>query len=78
MNQAILIFTIANVFQLLSCDNSQIDSISKFVVQSINEKLSQFKQCSTLSLLRTKEAQQIETGLANKEEYNRKTLLNLL
>ena len=61
----------------VSCDNSQIDSISKFVVQSINEKLSQFKQCSTLSLLRTKEAQQIETGLANKEEYNRKTLLNL-
>ena len=47
-------------------------------MQSINEKLSQFKQCSTLSLLQTKEAQQIETGLANKEEYNRKTLLNLL
>lgn len=61
----------------VSCDNSLIDAISKFVVQSINEKLSQFKQCSTLSLHKTKEAQKIETGLENKEEYNRKTLLNL-
>ncbi|XP_063415274.1 uncharacterized protein LOC134697144 isoform X1 [Mytilus trossulus] len=58
--------------------NSRMIDIGKFVVNSINIKLEQFKDtCSTLSLYQVKEAQEIKTGLEYREDFSRKTLLNL-